>query len=86
MEGPLTHLRVHHMTYHLNRKLYVGQDLLDLLLKKQSTWGQGEIYQPSSAINVFCGFFQLCEEILFLTLQGEEYDQVLPFVKGEKMT
>ena len=24
------------MTYHLNKKLYVGQDLLDLLLKKQS--------------------------------------------------
>ena len=25
---------------------YVGQDLLGLLSKKQSTWGQGEIYQP----------------------------------------
>ena len=46
MEGPLTHLRVEHMTYLLNRKLYVGQDLLGLLLKKQSTWGQQDIYQP----------------------------------------
>ena len=45
VEGPLTHLRVHHMNYHLKRNLFVGQDLLDLLLKKQSTWDQGEIYQ-----------------------------------------
>ena len=36
MEGPLTHLRVHHMTYHLNRKVYVSQDLFGLLLKKPS--------------------------------------------------
>lgn len=65
VEGPPTHLRVYHMIYHLNRKLYIGQDLLGLLLKKQSTWVQGEIYhpsndyiwncyEPSSANNVFC--------------------------------
>ena len=38
VEDPLTHLKVHHMAYHLNKKLYVGQDLLGLLLKKQSTF------------------------------------------------
>ena len=46
MEDLLTDLMVHYMTDHLNWKLYVGQDLLGLLSKKQSTWGQGEIYQP----------------------------------------
>ena len=85
------------MTDHLNWKLYVGQDLLGLLSQKQSTWGQGEIYRPSkdyvenhykpsSATNVFSGFFQLYEGTLFLTLHGEEGDHVLSFIQGGRMT
>ena len=97
VEDLLTDLMVHYMTDHLNWKLYVGQELLGLLSKKQSIWGQGEIYQPcndyagnhygpSSATNVICGFFQLYKEILFLTLHGEEDDQELSFVEERGMT
>ena len=95
-EDLLTDLMVHYMTDHLNWKLYIGQDLLGLLSKKQRTWGQGEIDQsckdyasnhcrPSSATNIFCRFFQLYEETLFLTLHGED-DQELCFTQGRKMT
>ena len=97
MEDLLTHLMAHHMTDHLNWKLYVGQDLVDFLSKKQSTWGQGEIYEPckdfvrnhyepSSATNVFCGFFPLYKETLFLILHTKEGDQVLSFFQGGRMT
>ena len=46
MEDLLTDLIIHYVTDQLNWKLDVGQELLDLLSKKQSTWGQGEISQP----------------------------------------
>ena len=42
MEVPLTQGKSWH---HLNKKLYVDQDLPGLLLKKQNNLGQGEIYQ-----------------------------------------
>ena len=96
VEGPLTHLRLNDMTYLLNRKLYIGQDLLGLETKykvlrvkeiyqpcKDYIWNY---YKPSSATNVFCGFFQFWEEISFLALHGEEDDQVLSFAQGENMT
>ena len=54
VEDLLTHLMVHYMTDHLNWKLYVGQDMLGLLSKKQSTWRQGVIHDVIS--NVMSSF------------------------------